>query len=184
MTLTESADLPLGSPAPSFRLPDPDGRHVSLEDYTGTPGLLVVLWCNHCPYVRHVKEAFTDFAREYQGRGLAVVAINANDGEAYPQDSPENMKKDIAAFGYTFSYLIDGTQETARQLGAACTPDFFLFDDARKLVYHGQFDSSRPNNDVPVTGFDLRAACDAVLAGLPVNPDQTPSIGCSIKWRA
>lgn len=183
MVLTPSTACPLGAPAPPFELPNCDGQRVGLDDYSDARALLVVFWCNHCPFVKHIKRAFADFAREYRGKGLAIVAINANDIEAYPQDGPEQMRRDAEEFGYRFEYLLDETQDVARAYDAACTPDFFLFDAERRLVYHGQFDASRPRNHVPITGEDLRRACDAALAGKPVAPEQTPSIGCNIKWR-
>jgi thiol-disulfide isomerase/thioredoxin len=183
MALTASVMSELGRPAPDFRLPDPDGRLVGRDDFGAAKGLLVVFWCNHCPYVKHIKAAFASFAREYQPQGLAIVAINANDAHSHPQDGAARMKEDIAVFGYTFDYLIDETQAVARAYQAACTPDFFLYDGDRRLVYRGQFDSSRPGNGVPITGRDLRAAVGAVLAGTPVPPEQAPSIGCNIKWR-
>ena len=139
--------------------------------------------CNHCPYVKHVAPALAELAKEYQEKGVAVVAINSNDFENYPDDSPAKMKAEIAARGYTFPYLVDESQQVAKAYHAACTPDFFLFDADRKLVYRGQLDDSRPGNNLPVTGKDLRAALDAVLAGRPVAKDQRPSIGCNIKWR-
>jgi peroxiredoxin len=183
MTLTSSTRRELGSTAPPFSLPDADGRIVSLDDFSSAPALLVVFWCNHCPYVKHIKQAFAEFVREYQARGLAVVAINANDVEAYPQDAPDKMKQDIERFGYTFDYLLDASQDVARAYDAACTPDFFLFDRERRLAFHGQFDAARPRNAIPVTGDDLRRAVDAVLAQQPVPEPQVPSIGCNIKWR-
>lgn len=183
MVLTSSTKRPLGSPAAPFRLPNADGKLVGLDDYADDPALLVVFWCNHCPFVKHIKAGFAEFAREYIDRGLGIVAINANDIVASPQDGPEEMRRDTQAYGYTFEYLLDESQDVARAYDAACTPDFFLFDAERKLVYHGQFDPSRPRNDVPVTGKDLRGACDAVLAGEAVAAEQTPSIGCNIKWR-
>src|SRR5690554_6778914 len=183
MTLTSSTMRELGSPAPAFSLPDADGRIVSLDDFASAPALLVVFWCNHCPYVRHIKAAFAQFVREYQPKGLAVVAINSNDAAAYPEDGPDKMKEDIERFGYTFDYLIDETQDVARAYDAACTPDFFLFDRSRRLAYRGQFDGARPGNDIPVTGSDLRRAGDAVLAEKPIRGPQVPSVGCNIKWR-
>jgi peroxiredoxin len=183
MVLTPSLMPELGTPAPDFHLPDPDGRIVSRDDFADQPALLVAFWCNHCPYVKHIKFGFAEFAREYQRKGLAIVAINSNDIVFQPQDSPARMKDDIREFGYTFPYLCDETQDIARAYNAACTPDFFLYDPGRRLVYRGQFDASRPRNDVPVTGEDLRAAADAVLAGKPVAENQIASIGCNIKWR-
>ena len=184
MVLTSSTSHELGSTAPPFALPDPTGRIVSLDDFRTNPGLLVVFWCNHCPFVKHIKQAFAAFAREYRQKGLGIVAINANDSASYPQDRPERMQEDSTAFGYTFDYLVDASQDVARAYGAASTPDFFLFDRDRKLVYRGQFDASRPRNREPITGADLRRAADAVLAGGTVPADQTPSIGCNIKWRS
>jgi thiol-disulfide isomerase/thioredoxin len=184
MARTPSTMVPLGTPAPSFRLPDPaSGVHVTLEDFEPAPGLLVVFLCNHCPFVKHIREGLAAFARDYVAKGLAIVGINANDVTAYPDDRPEMMVEEAKQAGYVFPYLFDETQEIARAYDAACTPDFFLFDAERKLVYRGQFDASRPGNGVPVTGSDLRAACDALLAGKPLPPDQTPSIGCNIKWK-
>lgn len=180
---TPSTMAPLGTPAPAFSLPDTVGRIVSMDDFAGAPALLVMFICNHCPYVKHLRSALASFARENMERGLAVVAINANDAERYPDDSPEAMKREKAAHEYPFPYLHDETQEVALAYGAACTPDFFLFDRDRKLVYRGQFDDSRPGNDVPVTGSDLRVAVDAVLAGEEPPEVQKPSIGCNIKWK-
>ena len=184
MALTPSTmQLSLGAAAPAFSLPDPNGKIHSLDDFAGRPALLVAFICNHCPYVKHVAPAFTRLAKEYQGRGVGVIAINANDFEHYPDDSPAKMKEEIAERGYTFPYLVDETQQVARAYRAACTPDFFLFDADRKLVYRGQMDASRPGNNLPVTGKDLRDALDAVLAGRPLAKEQRPSIGCNIKWR-
>ncbi len=184
MAKTPSTMAPLGSPAPVFRLPDPGGKQFSFDDFAAAPGLLVMFICNHCPYVKHVRSGLAAFARDYRAQGLAIVGINSNDIANYPDDSPAKMKEEIAAAGYTFPYLYDETQEAAKAYGAACTPDFFLYDRSRKLVYRGQFDDSRPGNGIPVTGKDLRAACDAVLAGKPVPAEQRPSIGCNIKWKA
>lgn len=183
MSETPSTMLPLGTQAPQFRLPDPQGRQVSSESFTGSP-LLVAFICNHCPYVKHIRSRFAAVAKEYQSRGVAVVAIGSNDVESFPEDSPEKMAEEIANAGYTFPYLYDETQEVAKAYRAACTPDFFLFDRNRRLVYRGQFDDSRPNNGLPVTGADLRAALDAVLADRPVPAVQKPSVGCNIKWKS
>ncbi|HOA72196.1 MAG TPA: thioredoxin family protein [Phycisphaerae bacterium] len=183
MVLVDSTMLPLGTKAPSFSLPDVDGRMVSLEDFSDAPALLVMFICNHCPYVKHIRAALAEFCREYQAKGLAIVGINSNDAEKYPDDSPAKMKEEVAAVGYTFPYLFDETQQVARAYQAACTPDFFLFDRDRRLVYRGQFDDSRPSNGKPLTGADLRAAVDAVLAGKPVPSRQIPSAGCNIKWK-
>jgi peroxiredoxin len=175
--------LPLGTDAPSFRLPDTDGRPVSIDDFKGAPALLVAFICNHCPYVKHVRAGLAQLGRDFQARGAAVVAINANDVENFPEDSPANMKREAAAAGYTFPYLFDDTQAVARAYRAACTPDFFLFDAKRKLAYRGQMDDSRPGNGLPVTGRDLRDALDSLLAGKPVSTKQKASIGCNIKWK-
>ena len=183
MVQTNSTMVSLGTKAPQFRLPDPQGKWVSSEDFSGAPALLVAFICNHCPYVKHVRGAFAKLAKEYQGRGVAVVAINSNDVVNYPDDSPEKMAEEIKLAGYTFPYLYDETQEVARSYQAACTPDFFLFDRDHRLVYRGQFDDTRPNSGRTSTGIDLRGALDAVLAGKPVTTDQKPSLGCNIKWK-
>lgn len=183
MALTPSTMLPLRTPAPDFDLPNPDGKRVARDDFEEAPGLLLIFLCNHCPFVQHIRHGLADFAREAQKRGLAVVGISSNDVEKYPDDSPEKMKEEAREVGYTFPYLYDESQEVARAYRAACTPDFFLFDGDRKLVYRGRFDASRPGNDEPVTGADLRAAVDALLEGRPVPEDQIPSAGCNIKWR-
>jgi len=177
--------LPLGTRAPAFRLPDFQGRSHALEDFAGSPALLVVFTCNHCPFVKHIRTEFARFAGEYGPRGLAIVAINSNDLDAYPQDGPAAMRQEAEEFGYDFPYLLDETQQVAKAYHAACTPDFFLFDGdgQRRLCYRGQFDDSRPGSDRPVTGADLRAAVDAVLAGREVDPEQMPSLGCNIKWK-
>ena len=163
---------------------DTDGALVSRDDRAGAAGLLVMFLCNHCPYVQHIREGLAEFARGYRSKGLAIVAINANDAAASPDDGPEKMKVEKARYGYVFPYLYDEPQAVAKAYAAACTPDFFLFDSARRLVYRGQFDDSRPGNGVAVTGKDLRAACDALLSGRQIPADQRPSIGCNIKWRA
>jgi peroxiredoxin len=183
MAATSTQMLAPGTPAPPFSLPDTDGRAVSLDDARGAPALLVMFICNHCPYVKHLRPALARLAHDYAPRGVAVVAINANDAVRYPADSPEAMRQEKEAAEYTFPYLYDETQEVAKAYGAACTPDFFLFDGDLRLVYRGQFDDSRPGNDVPVTGHDLRTAIDLVLQGEPVPAAQKPSIGCSIKWK-
>ncbi len=175
--------LPLGTKAPDFRLPDPSGKVVSLTDFKSAPALLVIFMCNHCPYVQHIRSGLAKLARDYRSRGVAVVGINSNDVAGYPADSPANMAKEITAAGYVFSYLYDETQAVAKAYRAACTPDLYLFDKEQRLVYRGQFDDSRPGNGIPVTGKDIRAALDAVLAGKPVPPNQKPSIGCNIKWK-
>jgi peroxiredoxin len=174
----------LGLPAPDFSLPDPSGKVYTLNDFSDAKALLVVFMCNHCPFVIHLREALSAFVSEYQAKGLAVVGINANDIIDRPDDSPEMMAEEIKRAGYTFPYLFDESQQTAMAYQAACTPDFFLYDADRKLVYRGQFDASRPGNDVPVTGEDLRAATDALLGGQSIATEQKPSMGCNIKWRA
>lgn len=183
MPSRESRMLALGTPAPDFSLADPDGKRFALRDFAGSKGLLVAFICNHCPYVKHLLDGFVEFAREYGPKGVAIVAINPNDPESHPQDGAQNMRLIAAEKGFTFPYLIDDTQSVARAYQAICTPDFFLFDCARKLAYRGQFDASRPGNALPVTGADLRAAADALLGGR-ILAQQVPSIGCSIKWKS
>ncbi len=183
MVAMASAMLALGTKAPDFSLPDTAGRTVSLWDFKDAPAVLVVFMCNHCPFVKHVLDGFVKTAKEYQGKGVAVVAINSNDVDSFPEDSPEMMARVAARKGFTFPYLYDESQKVAAAYRAACTPDFFLFDHSGKLVYRGQMDDSRPGNNKPVTAADLRAAMDAVLAGKPVSETQRPSMGCSIKWK-
>lgn len=183
MAATPSTMLPLGTAAPDFALPDTDGRTVRRDDFADAPALLVMFICNHCPFVRHLRGALGDLAREYGPRGAAVVAISSNDAGRYPNDGPDAMRAERADAGWPFPYLYDESQEVAKAYQAACTPDFFLFDGARRLAYRGQFDDSRPSNGRPVTGADLRAALDAVLAGRAPAAEQTPSIGCNIKWK-
>ncbi len=186
MAYTESNMLPLGTIAPDFCLPEPaTGRKVTLADISqGAPATVVMFLCNHCPYVLYVNPEIVRIVEEYRPRGVAFVGINSNDAEAYPEDAPERMPSHAEAVGYTFPYLYDETQEVARAYDAACTPDFYVFDADRKLVYRGQLDSSRPKrNPIPPTGEDLRTALDAVLTGQPVSPHQRPSGGCNIKWR-
>jgi peroxiredoxin len=183
MVLANSTMMPLGTKAPAFSLPDTDGRTVSLKDFAESPALLVIFMCNHCPYVRHVRSALADLTRQYQAQGVAIVGINSNDIQTYPDDSPAAMRLEVDAAGYVFPYLYDETQEVAKAYGAACTPDFFLFDRDRRLFYRGQMDDSRPGTGRPVTGRDLRAALDAVLAGRPAPENQVPSAGCNIKWK-
>ncbi|HEQ60502.1 MAG TPA: thioredoxin family protein [Firmicutes bacterium] len=184
MAVTPSTMLSLGTQAPDFSLPDTDGNLVSLSDFRDAPALLVIFMCNHCPFVKHVAKGLAQLAQEYQTKGVAVVGINSNDVQSFPEDSLANMKKEAARHGYTFPYLYDETQKVAKAYRAACTPDFFLFDRQRRLVYRGQMDDSRPGSGIPVTGNDLRAALDALLAGQPVPEVQKPSIGCNIKWKA
>jgi peroxiredoxin len=183
MARTSSTMLDLGTQAPAFKLPDFDGKIHALEDFEESPGLLVVFTCNHCPFVKHIRPEFARYASEYLARGLAIVAINSNDLDAYPQDGPDAMRAEAREFDYQFPYLIDETQLVARSYRAACTPDFFLFDSGRRLVYRGQFDDSRPGSDKPVNGADLRAATDALLSGEPMHGEQRPSLGCNIKWK-
>jgi peroxiredoxin len=183
MALTYSTSLPLKTQAPDFALPDADGKPVRLADFKDAPALLVVFICNHCPYVQHVRYAVADLAREYQKKGVAVVAINSNDVTNYPADSPAMMKEEAKLVGYTFPYLIDETQEVAKAYMAACTPEFYVFDKQRQLVYHGRLDGSSPGNNVPTTGEEIRPALDAALAGKPGPAVQKPSMGCNIKWK-
>ena len=176
--------LELGTEAPGFKLPDTvSGKEISLNDIASDKATVVMFLCNHCPYVIHVNPEIVRVVRDYQPKGVSFVGISANDVENYPQDGPDKMKEHAAEVGYNFPYLYDETQEVARAYDAACTPDFYVFDGDRKLVYRGRIDSSRPKNDDPLTGRDLRAALDAVLAGEPVTEKQYPSGGCNIKWK-
>ncbi len=183
MSLTPSTMLPLGSKAPDFRLWEPGGAMVGLDDFREAPVLLVMFICNHCPYVKHVRHELAKLAKDYQDKGVALVGINSNDADAYPDDRPELMAKEKVDFGYTFPYLYDEDQSVAKAYQAACTPDFYVFDASRSLVYRGQLDNSRPGNSIPVDGKNLRMALDLTLAGQPVPEDQRPSMGCNIKWR-
>lgn len=184
MALTPSTMPELGTTAPDFTLPDViAGRSVSRRDVAKPRGLLVMFICRHCPYVKHVEKELARIGRDYSGREVGIVAISANDALSHPDDAPASLKTQAAQQGFTFPYLYDESQDVARAFGAACTPDFFLYDGDGKLVYRGQLDDSRPESGKPVTGRDLRAALDAVLAGRPVDPNQRPSIGCNIKWR-
>ena len=183
MARTPSTMLELGTSAPAFALPEVNGGTVSLADFADAPALLVMFICNHCPFVKHVRAELARIGRDFGARGLGIVAISSNDPQAYPADAPERMREEKREAGYVFPYLFDETQEAARMYEAACTPDFFLFDAKRSLVYRGQLDDSRPGNGIPVTGRDLRSALDAVLAGRPVATDQKPSLGCNIKWK-
>jgi peroxiredoxin len=175
--------LPLGTKAPDFSLVNVDGRTVSLSELSKAPALVVMFICNHCPFVKHLADALAQFSAEYMAKGAAVVGINSNDVANYPADSPEQMVREAEERGYQFPYLYDETQEIAKAYRAACTPDFYLFDRDRRLVYRGQFDDSRPDNGKPITGADLRSAVDAVLAGKKPSDEQRPSIGCNIKWK-
>ena len=183
MAAVPSTMLELGTPAPPFALPDTAGRTVSLDDFRDAPALLVVFLSNHCPFVKHVREGLAAVANDYGTRGVGIVGIMSNDVERYPADGPAEMRRTREAWGWSFPYLHDASQEVARAYRAACTPDFFLFGPDGRLAYRGQFDGSRPGNGVPVTGEDLRRALDAVLEGSAVVPEQRPSIGCSIKWK-
>ncbi len=176
--------LPLGTRAPQFKLPDTiSGGNMSLEDVRGDKGTVVMFICNHCPFVKHVNSELTRIGKDYMSKGIGFAAISSNDVENYPQDAPHLMKKTAAEEGYPFPYLYDETQEVARAYDAACTPDFYLFDADLQLVYRGQLDDSRPGNDLPLTGSDLRSAMDNLLSGRPQATEQKPSIGCNIKWR-
>ena len=183
MALTPSTMLPLGMSAPDFKLPDTDGKIVSLADFKDKAALVVIFMCNHCPYVVHIRSGLAQLARDYAPRAVGIVGINSNDAKNYPADSPAKMKDEVKTAGYIFPYLYDETQSVAKKYRAACTPDFYLFDRGRRLVYRGQFDASRPGNGIPVTGKDVRAAIDAVLAGKPTSEFQASSIGCNIKWK-
>lgn len=173
----------LGASAPVFRLPDPEGRLVGLDDFPDGRAYVVVFLSNHCPYVKHIRNGLANLVKEYQAKGNVVIGINSNDAQTVPEDSPAQMAVFAREAGFTFPYLVDETQETAKAYRAVCTPDFFLFDRQKKLVYRGQMDDSRPNSQQPVTGADLRAALDALLKGEPVAAVQKPSVGCSIKWK-
>lgn len=183
MVKTPSTMLPLGTLAPGFDLPNVDGRTIGLEDVAGERGTVVMFICNHCPFVKHVADELAAVGRDYLPRGIGFVAINANDASTHPADSPEQMVHEAEQRGYPFPYLCDETQEVARAYRAACTPDFFVFDHARRLAYRGQLDASRPGNGVPVTGGDLRRALDTLIAGGVPSAEQHPSIGCNIKWK-
>lgn len=185
MARTPSAMVALGTAAPAFRLGDTvSGKMVSIDDFRAAPALLVMFICNHCPFVKHIRAELASLGRDYKTKGVGIVAISSNDAEKYPDDSPAKMADEARSAGYEFPYLYDESQAVAKTYRAACTPDFFLYDNERRLVYRGQLDDSRPGNGKPVTGADLRRALDAVLGGKPVTGDQYPSIGCNIKWRA
>jgi len=184
MSLTPSNMLPLGTIAPDFELPEVvTGRNVSLRDLTTGDGTVVMFICNHCPYVKHVQSELVRLANDYMEKGVRFVAISSNDAENYPEDSPELMKETAKTWKYPFPYLYDESQDTAKRYDAACTPDFYVFDKNTKLVYRGQLDGSRPGNDVPLNGKDIRQALDDLLNGVPVNSEQRPSQGCNIKWK-
>lgn len=181
----ESTMLPLGTQAPNFNLVDVvSGNNFSLESFENKKALLVIFICRHCPYVKHVQEELARIGKDYQNKSVGIVAISSNDTEAYPEDAPDSLKEQTQELRFTFPYLFDETQDVAKSFTAACTPDFFLFDKDRKLVYRGQLDDSRPDNGIPVTGKDLRAAIDTVLNDQTPDPNQKPSVGCSIKWKA
>jgi peroxiredoxin len=183
MVVTASKTLDLGTSAPDFNLPDTQGNIVSLGDFKDAPALLIIFMCNHCPFVKHVLHVMVDLIKRYQAKGIAIVGINSNDVANFPDDQPEKMAEVAKKAGFTFPYLFDQSQEVAKTYHAACTPDFFLFDKERKLVYRGQMDDSRPGSEVPVTGVDLIRAMDSVLAGRDISIDQKPSMGCNIKWK-
>jgi len=175
--------LELGTSAPDFHLPDTNGKIISLKDFQDAPALLIIFMCNHCPFVKHILNDLVELIKDYQERSVAVVGINSNNFENYPEDCPKIMKETTKKKGFTFPYLYDESQEVAKSYSAACTPDFFLFDKERKLVYRGQMDDSRPDNNIPITGLDLIKAMDSVLAGRDVSHIQKPSMGCNIKWK-
>jgi peroxiredoxin len=184
MAQTASTMLELGTVAPDFALTDVvSGKTIRRDDFRGKKALLVMFICAHCPFVKHVEKELAKFGQDYSTQPVGIVAISSNDAATYPADNPEGLKKQAETFGFTFPYLHDESQSVARAYDAACTPDIYLFDTDFKLVYRGQFDASRPSNTIQVTGQDLRAALDAVLAGRPVPADQKPSIGCNIKWK-
>ncbi len=183
MVRTASTMIELGTQAPEFRLPDTEGKLVSLSDFEEAPALLVMFLCSHCPFVKHIERGLATLCADYSRRGVGIVGISSNDAEEYPEDAPAGLAEQKRAAGFTFPYLYDETQAVASAYRAACTPDFFLFDRERRLVYRGQMDASRPGNELPVTGEDLRAALDAVLEGLPPLEVQRPSLGCNIKWK-
>lgn len=184
MAYTESSMLPLGTKAPDFKLPDTvSGQTMSLNDISGERGTVIMFICNHCPFVKHINAAMSDFARTYAKKGIGFVAISSNDVEKYPDDSPEKMKEVAEKEGYTFPYLYDENQTVARSYQAECTPEFYLFDRDHYLVYRGQMDNSRPGNDIPPTGEDLTTAMDNLLRGRPIDPNQRPGGGCNIKWK-
>ena len=183
MAATESRMLKLGTRAPDFTLQDANGIRHALSDARGSDAVLVMFICNHCPFVKHVRRELSRIGKEYTSRNVSVFAINSNDPVTHPGDDAAGMKKEIAEWGYTFPYLIDGDQSVAKAFDAACTPDFYVFDRELRLAYRGQLDGSRPSNTIPVNGADLRGALDAIIAGKRVSERQQPSIGCNIKWK-
>lgn len=184
MAKTSSSMLPLGTAAPEFYLVDVmSGEKISLDYAKQAKGIVIMFICNHCPYVRHISKGLTQLANDYLGKDICFIAINSNDVTQYPDDSEENMKKTAVKEGYPFPYVFDETQEVAKAYQAACTPDFYVFDKKRKLVYRGQFDDSRPGNNLEITGESIRSALDSLLAEQPINPQQKPSLGCNIKWK-
>ena len=184
MSKTSSTMSSLGTPVPDFSLPDvTSGKTITLNDFKDKKALLVMFICHHCPYVQHVKGELAQIGKDYQDKSIGIIAISANDIEAHPDDSPEDLKAMTKEEGFTFAFAYDETQAVAKAYKAACTPDFFLFDQERKLVYRGQLDDSRPGNYLPITGKDLRGAIDALLTDKPINPVQKPSLGCNIKWK-
>ena len=184
MARTESAMLALGTSAPDFVLQDlVTGHEVSTQALDTLKGLLVMFICRHCPFVKHLEKGLAQLGQDYAGKGVGIVAISSNDAKNYPDDAPESLAEQARELGFNFPYLYDESQEVARAYGAACTPDFFLFDDKLNLVYRGRFDDSRPGNELPVTGKDLRAALDALITSQPISPEQRPSLGCNIKWK-
>ena len=185
MVKTLSTMLKLGTPAPAFNLPDVvSGQNISLETFKDKNALLVMFICRHCPFVKHVQHELARMGKDYRDRDLGIVAISANDTESQAEDSPSSLKEMASQLSFTFPFCYDESQETAKAYKAACTPDFYLFDKSRQLVYRGQLDDSRPGNDIPVSGRDLRTALDAVLADRPVSQNQRPSLGCNIKWKS
>lgn len=184
MAVTPSSMLPLGTKAPTFLLTDSrTGAKLSLEQLKSDKGTVVMFICNHCPYVKHIQTKLVEVAKKYQAKGISFIAINSNDVENYPADSPENMRKEAETQGYTFPYLYDETQAIAKSYHAACTPDLYIFDRDLACVYRGRFDGATPGNNIAVTGNELSSALDALLAGNPINADQKPSVGCNIKWK-
>jgi thiol-disulfide isomerase/thioredoxin len=184
MVKTLSTMLDLGTPSPGFSLPDVvSGQPVSVDTFDGKKALLVMFICRHCPFVKHIQQELARIGKDYSNKDVGIVAISSNDAETYPDDSPSSLKQMAEELGFTFPFCYDESQETAKIFAAACTPDFYLFNESRRLVYRGQLDDSRPGNGIPVTGKDLRAALDAVLRDEPVGKDQRPSIGCNIKWK-